>query len=172
MRQKREHPQQWRHNPGPCVTVTSGVRQQRSRAEKCGRPSKTHSFIDCKVLEAIDARGHAKQLIFMIACPTRQLKTYRSFSKPIINTIFHNSGSLCGSRLSKPARASLYELLGVDSSASSADIRSAYRRLATLYHPDVNPSVAAHERFQVGLGLASIQAGCGSSTMLPPVHWW
>uniref|UniRef100_A0A383W3X5 J domain-containing protein n=1 Tax=Tetradesmus obliquus TaxID=3088 RepID=A0A383W3X5_TETOB len=84
----------------------------------------------------------------MIACPTRQLKTYRSFSKPITNTNFHNSGSLCGSRLSKPARASLYELLGVDSSASSADIRSAYRRLATLYHPDVNPSVAAHERFQ------------------------
>jgi hypothetical protein len=54
-----------------------------------------------------------------------------------------------GSRAVQPARASLYELLGVDKSASSADIRSAYRRLATLYHPDVNPSVTAHERFQV-----------------------
>lgn len=45
-------------------------------------------------------------------------------------------------------RTSLYDLLGVSSSASTADIRSAYRRLAARYHPDVNSSIVAHEKFQ------------------------
>ena len=31
-----------------------------------------------------------------------------------------------------------YETLGVDRKASEKDIRSAYRRLARQYHPDVN----------------------------------
>jgi hypothetical protein len=46
-------------------------------------------------------------------------------------------------------RTSLYDLLGVTSSASTGDIRTAYRRLAARYHPDVNSSLIAHEKFQV-----------------------
>lgn len=42
-----------------------------------------------------------------------------------------------------------YSVLGVDSKASEADIRSAYRKLARKYHPDVNPGDrSAEERFK------------------------
>ncbi|MBQ3571302.1 MAG: J domain-containing protein, partial [Clostridia bacterium] len=33
-----------------------------------------------------------------------------------------------------------YEILGVDNKASQADIKSAYRKLAKLYHPDLHPN--------------------------------
>lgn len=35
--------------------------------------------------------------------------------------------------------ADCYRLLGLDSGASRAEIKASYRRLARLYHPDVNP---------------------------------
>jgi hypothetical protein len=45
--------------------------------------------------------------------------------------------------------ADFYEILGVSRDASSQEIRSAYRRLARLHHPDVNSSAEAAERFAV-----------------------
>ncbi|MBV9849608.1 MAG: molecular chaperone DnaJ [Armatimonadetes bacterium] len=42
-----------------------------------------------------------------------------------------------------------YEVLGVERTASSTEIRSAYRRLAARYHPDVNPGDhTAEEQFK------------------------
>src|SRR4051812_38479446 len=41
-----------------------------------------------------------------------------------------------------------YEALGVPRDASNQDIRSAYRRLAREYHPDVNKDPGAEDRFK------------------------
>lgn len=41
-----------------------------------------------------------------------------------------------------------YEVLGVDKSASEAEIKSAFRKLAKKYHPDVNKEPDAAEKFK------------------------
>ena len=41
-----------------------------------------------------------------------------------------------------------YALLGVDPGATTAQIKSAYRKLAKQYHPDVNNSSDAAEKFR------------------------
>jgi len=41
-----------------------------------------------------------------------------------------------------------YEVLGVDKNASDADIKSAFRRLAKKYHPDVSKEENAAEKFK------------------------
>ena len=41
-----------------------------------------------------------------------------------------------------------YETLGVDKSASDDEIKSAYRRMAKKYHPDINKEAGASEKFK------------------------
>lgn len=41
-----------------------------------------------------------------------------------------------------------YEILGVDKNASDAEIKSAYRKLAKKYHPDLNKEEGAAEKFK------------------------
>src|SRR4249919_1306439 len=41
-----------------------------------------------------------------------------------------------------------YETLGVEASAGEAELKTAYRRLARKYHPDVSKEKGAEERFK------------------------
>lgn len=43
--------------------------------------------------------------------------------------------------------ADYYQTLGVDRNASKADLKQAFRKLARQYHPDVNDSPEAKEKF-------------------------
>ena len=63
------------------------------------------------------------------------------------------SGSERGARDSGATQSSghpgdHYTVLGLSPTATEAEIRSAFRRLARQYHPDVNPDPAAPERFR------------------------
>ncbi|MGH2542918.1 MAG: DnaJ domain-containing protein, partial [Ardenticatenaceae bacterium] len=46
------------------------------------------------------------------------------------------------------ARRDYYEVLGIGRSATQADIRTAFRKLARQYHPDLNKGEDAEERFK------------------------
>ncbi|MBL7134212.1 MAG: DnaJ domain-containing protein, partial [Phycisphaerae bacterium] len=46
------------------------------------------------------------------------------------------------------ARRDYYEILGVGRGATEAQIKSAYRKLARKYHPDVNKSAGAADKFK------------------------
>jgi molecular chaperone DnaJ len=47
-----------------------------------------------------------------------------------------------------PEKRDYYEVLEVSRQATADDLRRAYRRLAKMYHPDVNKDPAAEERFK------------------------
>src|SRR5438093_10491966 len=51
--------------------------------------------------------------------------------------------------MATPEYKDYYQILGVSRTASEKEIKSAYRRLARLYHPDVNKDPKATDRFKL-----------------------
>jgi len=47
-----------------------------------------------------------------------------------------------------------YQVLELKESASSEDIKQSYRRLAKIWHPDVNKELGAEEHFKKALAVA------------------
>jgi len=58
--------------------------------------------------------------------------------------------------------ATLYDVLGVESTAKPSTLRHAYRRLARKHHPDVNPDPTSHERMA--------QINTAFQTLIDPVR--
>ena len=46
------------------------------------------------------------------------------------------------------ANKDYYEILGVNKNASADEIKSAYRKLAKQYHPDINKAPEAQAKFK------------------------
>lgn len=77
---------------------------------------------------------------------TRNLQSPLLVSLPQRREFARRGGS--GSSDSSSANdKDFYGLLDLDRNASSADIKKAYFKLAKKYHPDVNPSAEAKEKF-------------------------
>src|SRR6266550_2175253 len=58
-------------------------------------------------------------------------------------------GNLDSAQMATTTKKDYYEILGVKKSASTEDIRKAFRKLAREYHPDVNPGdKTAEEKFK------------------------
>nr|XP_043621522.1 chaperone protein dnaJ A7A, chloroplastic-like isoform X2 [Erigeron canadensis] len=75
------------------------------------------------------------------------------FSQSSLHSLYHmrpsgNSLHRRGSRLIVRAESDFYSILGVSKNASKADIKSAYRKLARSYHPDVNKEPGAEQKFK------------------------
>ena len=44
-------------------------------------------------------------------------------------------------------KETFYDILGVSQTASPDEIKSSYKKLSLVYHPDINKSPKAHEKF-------------------------
>ncbi|GAB2287198.1 Chaperone protein dnaJ A6, chloroplastic [Dionaea muscipula] len=95
------------------------------------------------------------RMLSYASCPSRT-RVFRSLSSSIfardplrVNVRLHQS-SHCnrGSRLIVRAEADYYSVLGVSKNASKSEIKSAYRKLARSYHPDVNKEPGAEQKFK------------------------
>ncbi|XP_022136649.1 chaperone protein dnaJ A6, chloroplastic isoform X2 [Momordica charantia] len=75
------------------------------------------------------------------------------FSRGSLNVLFdmrpsQTSHRRKGGLLVVRADSDYYSVLGVSKSASKAEIKSAYRKLARSYHPDVNKDAGAEQKFK------------------------
>ncbi|XP_076893574.1 chaperone protein dnaJ A6, chloroplastic-like [Bidens hawaiensis] len=76
------------------------------------------------------------------------------FSQHSLHALYHlrpSSGNFHnrrGSSLIVRAESDFYSILGVSKNASKSEIKSAYRKLARSYHPDVNKEPGAEQKFK------------------------
>ncbi|KAL9269847.1 Chaperone protein dnaJ A8, chloroplastic-like protein [Drosera capensis] len=90
-----------------------------------------------------------------LSCPSR-IKMSQPLSSSILSwdplhvngTAPRRSSYKRGNRLIVRAASDYYSVLGVSKNASKSEIKSAYRKLARSYHPDVNKEPGAEQKFK------------------------
>ncbi|KAK7389306.1 hypothetical protein VNO78_24186 [Psophocarpus tetragonolobus] len=94
------------------------------------------------------SRNNVTSRISFMAAPSSSF-----FSQDSLPALFDKGSSQTlhprrGSRLIVRADADYYSVLGVSRNSSKSEIKSAYRKLARSYHPDVNKEPDAEQKFK------------------------
>lgn len=123
-----------------CYAATFLVDAHRSHPSGSGNPAFVSAWSGARAINAGRTAGGS------------HTNAVSSVNRPF-STAARAPRTACASRArTRPSRmvrmgADYYDVLGVDRSASKSDLKTAFRKLAREYHPDVNDSPEAKERF-------------------------
>ncbi|CAA0809929.1 DNAJ heat shock family protein [Striga hermonthica] len=83
-----------------------------------------------------------------VASQSFAIFSQESLSNLFSSSTYKNPRHRRGARLVVRADRDYYSVLGVSKNASKSEIKSAYRKLARSYHPNVNKEASAEEKFK------------------------
>ncbi|KAH0900503.1 hypothetical protein HID58_040006 [Brassica napus] len=116
-----------------------GIRRPQVAVKASFYPTRLESHQDNCCISQINCLGASQSSMFSHGSfPFLSLVTGQS----------RNTHSRRGARFTVRADTDFYSVLGVSKTATKAEIKSAYRKLARSYHPDVNKDAGAEDKFK------------------------
>ncbi|KAF3531666.1 hypothetical protein DY000_02036246, partial [Brassica cretica] len=116
-----------------------GIRRPQVAVKASFYPTRLESHQDNCCISQINCLGASQSSMFSHgSLPFLSLVTGQS----------RNTHSRRGARFTVRADTDFYSVLGVSKTATKAEIKSAYRKLARSYHPDVNKDAGAEDKFK------------------------